>query len=590
MSEKIELALAPARLQIFRGEKGEATLNLRNRGQSVDQFTVSVDGISPEWYSLPVSSVALFPNDQDSTKIIISIPEESEIKEKSYQVKIRVSSQENPSEATTVDLLLEIGIVPTLQLDIAPSQINGRRGNYHLMITNPGDREVKVNLKMTNPNRRLKLTASSENLNVAPGQKTEADIEAKLNWLVWIVPSRIYQFQVALQPVERIEMAPVSAGGQISSQPWYHIFSKIRLPWLARAPLIKEFKVTTDDKREFTFSWQIQRAKNVKFDGVPVDHQGEISVRPVESRQYVLTASNRNGAISQSKDINPIPLPKAKTSNNIKVTLSVPRMQVQAGVIPAVLSAQIQNQSDIVDKFKIEVEGLDDSWYSRSASSIALMPKISELVQITFNPPRKKGVKAGLYPFAITVHSQSSSGESTSVLGQLEILPAIEIKTKVNPYRITARRKGSFRVSLSNTSVSDASLSLEATDLDEGCRFHFSQDRIHVAAWKNIEIPFVVRPKKNSIIGEVKRYDINVTAAVDGVSQPQVANCELTHRPLMKDWKPIWRTLRAIIAIVIVVIAVYYLLKMGGGWHVLSESPKTWLDNWVHTIVGWFPQ
>jgi uncharacterized membrane protein len=302
----------------------------------------------------------------------------------------------------------------------------------------------------------------------------------------------------------------------------------------------------------------------------------------------VLTASNRNGSVSQTRDVNPLPLPKAKTSENIKITLSSAQVQVQAGIAPAVITAQIQNLSDIVDKFIVDIEGLDDSWYSRSASSLALMPKAADQVQITIHPPKKKGVKAGIHPFALTVRSQSATQESASVLGQVEILPAVEIKAKVNPFRVTARRKGSFRVSLTNTSVSDASIALEATDLDEGCRFEFRQEKILLGAWKTLDVPMIIRPKRGSIIGEVKRFDITVTATAEGAAMPQTANCELTHRPYMKDWKPIWRTIRTIIAIIIVVVILYFVFKMGGGWDVLRKDPQGWMKNFVDTVAGWF--
>jgi hypothetical protein len=52
---------------------------------------------------------------------------------------------------------------------------------------------------------------------------------------------------------------------------------------------------------------------------------------------------------------------------------------------------QIQNLSNIVDKYLFQVEGLDESWYKRSTSEIALMPQATEQAQITFLPPNKRG-------------------------------------------------------------------------------------------------------------------------------------------------------------------------------------------------------
>jgi uncharacterized membrane protein len=590
MSQRIGLAVAPDRLKAFRGENIEALISLRNLGASVDQFTISLEGISPEWYTLPVSSVALFPNDQDKVKIIINLPDNQEIKNNAYVIKVKVTSQENPAELSSAEIKLEIGAAAALQIDLAQSQLTGRRGKFQLALTNPGDRDVQINLKARSHHNRLQLKANPEVLAIAAGKKAEAVIDAKLNWLVWFLPGKAYEFQVSAEPVGRSDITAVGENGLLTSSPWYTFFSKIRLPWLSRAPAIDSFLVTTENKREFHLKWKVQRAKNVLLDDEEVASQGELDIKPAAPRQYVLTANNRNGTVSQKRDVNPLPLPKAKTSESVKVTLSGSQFQIQAGIVPAMLTAQIQNLSDIVDKFDVEIDGLDDSWYNRSASSLALMPKASEQVQITLHPPRKKGVKAGIYPFAITIRSKSSSQEYTSVLGQLEILPAVEIKTKINPFRMTARRKGSFRVNLTNTSVSDADITLEATDLDEGCRFQFAQEKIHLGAWKTVEIPLVIRPKRGSVFGDVKRFDVTVTASAEGAATPQTANCEFSHRPLMKDWKPIWRILKALIAIAIVLVALYFLLKMGGGLSTFRASPKDWMKNFIDTIVGWFPQ
>jgi uncharacterized membrane protein len=80
MSERIELEATPIKLKVSRGETAESNVTVRNKGQTVDQFTISVEGIDPGWYTLPVSSVALFPNDQDKVKIIINLPENVDLK------------------------------------------------------------------------------------------------------------------------------------------------------------------------------------------------------------------------------------------------------------------------------------------------------------------------------------------------------------------------------------------------------------------------------------------------------------------------------------------------------------------------------
>ena len=310
-------------------------------------------------------------------------------------------------------------------------------------------------------------------------------------------------------------------------------------------------------------------------------------VYPAGTTQYVLAASNKYGTTSQTLEVHPLPLPKAKASERIRASLSPTALQVQAGVTPAQAILQIQNLGDIVDKFLIEIEGLDESWYSRSASSIALMPQATDQVQISFQPPKKKGVKAKEYPFAVTVRSQSTPDDATSIVAQLEVLPSIDFKLGVHPYRVSCRKKGTFRIKLTNTGVSDINFALEATDLDEGLRFRFKDENPQVTAWNSIEVPMLARPKRGSGVGEKKRYDINVNA-VAGEGNMQTTNCELYHSPLIASWRPILRAIRIIIFLGIIGVAAYFVLKWGGGWQTLTSSPQTWVNNLIHTVEGWF--
>jgi len=586
MSGKIEVTVAPTTFELSAGDTVEATTTIRNLGQSVDQLTLSVDGLDPSWYILPVSSVALFPNDQDNLKIILHPPKTPETKGGSYPFHISVVSQENPDEKSIVDVTLEIQALPEVDLSISPPNTSGRKGTYQIVANNPGDRETTLHLTASDVQRKLQFHLHPESLTVPGGSRSEATLDVQLNWLTFLFSGgKDFGFQVSATLPEAMEARTIS--GQLVHIPWYKTLPRIRLPWMERPPNINTFKVTTEDKREFKLSWSVKRTTEVQLDDEDVDPQGESLVHPAGTTQYVLTASNKYGTTSQTLEVHPLPLPKAKASERIRASLSPTALQVQAGVTPAQAMLQIQNLGDIVDKFLIEIEGLDESWYSRSASSIALMPQATDQVQISFQPPKKKGVKAKEYPFAVTVRSQSTPEEATSIVAQLEVLPSIDFKLGVHPYRVSCRKKGTFRIKLTNTGVSDINFALEATDLDEGLHFRFKDENPQVSAWNSIEVPMLARPKRGSGVGEKKRYDINVTA-VAGEGNMQTTNCELYHRPLIGSWRPILRAIRIIVFLAIIGVAVYFVLKWGGGWQTLTSSPQTWVNNLVHTVEGWF--
>ncbi len=589
MAERIEVTVAPTAFTVPAGDTAEAIATLRNLGQTVDQLTLNIDGLDPGWYTLPVSSVALFPNDQDNLRIILHPPKIAETKAGSYPFRIKVTSQENPEEIATVELGIEVRALPGLELDISPQRVAGRKGVYQIVANNMGDSEATVHLKASDAQGRLRYYLRPESLTVPGGGRSEATLEVRLRWLTWFGGEKEFEFKVLAVPPEigRPPEEAITINGQFVRIPWYRTLPQIRLPWLARPPVIATFSSTTEDKREFKLSWSVKRAAEVKLDDEDVDARGERLVRPSEVIRYVLTASNKNGSSTQTIEVKPLPVPRAKASERIRVSLSPTELQASAGGMPAQATLQLQNLGEIVDKFTVEIEGLEETWYSRSASSIALMPQATDQVQISFQPPKRKGVKAKVYPFAITVRSQSTPEEATSVVGQLEVQPSVEFKLGVRPHRVSCRKKGTYRINLANVGTADANFTLEATDLDEGLRFRFQPDNPVVAAWNTIEVPMLARPKRGSMVGEKKRYDITVTV-IAGEGNTQSINCELNHKPFIGSWRTIFRVIKTLLILAVVVVAVYLILNLGGGWGALRSSPQTWVNQLIHTIEGWF--
>jgi len=359
----------------------------------------------------------------------------------------------------------------------------------------------------------------------------------------------------------------------------------MRLPWLLRRPTIVSFTVCTEneDNGKYKLIWSVRQATAVKLDDVEIDPQGEQEVSPATATSYILTASNRYGSVSRTVDIKPIVVPAEKVSDQIRVLMSPTELEVSAGGMPAITTLEIQNLGEIVDKFSTEIEGLVQSWYSRSASSIALMPQDTDHVQISFHPPKTKGVQSGTYPFALVVRSQSIQEETTIVRGELEILPSVEFTVNVAPMRVSCRRKGNFRINFTNRGVSNVDVFLEATDYEEGLRFRIKNKSPIVAAWQTIEVPMIAKPKRGSIVGERKRYDISVTArTADGNSQS--ARCEMHQRPLIGSWQPI----KNIIILVVIALVVNYAVGLGGGWNDLLTSPQEWLYETIQHVRGWF--
>jgi hypothetical protein len=262
-------------------------------------------------------------------------------------------------------------------------------------------------------------------------------------------------------------------------------------------------------------------------------------------------------------------------------------LKVAAGMEPVEATLDVQNTGSIVDKFSLEIDGLVGNWYSFSAPSVALMPHTKEQVQIYFHPPKVPGVKSGSYPLAVTLRSQSIPQDSTSVSAQLEILPSVTYGISIKPYRKLCRRKCTFQIQITNRDVSDSVLFVDVTDIENGLRFQVENDSPVVPPWQTVDIPMIARPRRNSIIGDLKRYDVSVNATTaEGLTQ--LARCQIDHKPFLSSWRPVLRFIKFIFIIGIIGLVVYYVIRLGGGWSSLVRDPQSWLDGTIRHIRGWF--
>ncbi|MBM3133671.1 MAG: hypothetical protein FJZ95_11665, partial [Chloroflexi bacterium] len=106
MAKRIEVAAEPATVSLMAGETAEVTAKIHNTGQTIDQLVLGVEGLDDAWHTIPVTSVALFPNDQDNLRISLHPPAEAEAKIGVHKFRIVVRSHESP-EIATAEVTLE---------------------------------------------------------------------------------------------------------------------------------------------------------------------------------------------------------------------------------------------------------------------------------------------------------------------------------------------------------------------------------------------------------------------------------------------------------------------------------------------------
>ena len=198
MSEKIELSLSPDRLNVAPGESATATASIKNAGDVVEAYTITVEGMDPEWYTLSVSSISLFPGDQEQVQLTVHPPKASASTGGGHGAVLKVASNRDPTVETTVSLALQMGRFLVSDMDITPKKAKGRKGTYTITITNGGNVPTTYTFAGKDPEDVCRFQFKSASVKVEPGATAEVPVVVDPKKKPFTGKSRTHSFKITV--------------------------------------------------------------------------------------------------------------------------------------------------------------------------------------------------------------------------------------------------------------------------------------------------------------------------------------------------------------------------------------------------------
>lgn len=233
-------------------------------------------------------------------------------------------------------------------------------------------------------------------------------------------------------------------------------------------------------------------------------------------------------------------------SKSISLTLNPTDVEWAAGSPPVQLTAEVQNVGVTVDKYDIEIEGLEPSWYTVSVQEAALFPEDKAPILIKINPPMGADTPAGHYVFELRARSQAHPNLVESTMGVFYVVPKQDYDIVVNePQRITGR-SGQYSLTLSNEGNVGIRLDMSATDPDGALSYKFQvpDPKVVVQQHSTAKVTLAVKPKKPKLIGPKQIYQFDVIARALGADKDQdpsndfkTAQGTLMYTPYLANWR-----------------------------------------------------
>ena len=209
------------------------------------------------------------------------------------------------------------------------------------------------------------------------------------------------------------------------------------------------------------------------------------------------------------------------------------------------------NRGSVVDQFSVEVEGLEESWYTLSASSVKLFPGAQESITLTIHPPKESSSKAGKYPFSVKATSVDNPKEVATELGTLEIQPYHEFGVELHPTQRVTRGEADFQLSIRNRGNSRETFKFNAQDEQGACQFRFEDEEVKLDPGESSKVSLWVAAKSRPKFGAKKQYSfqVNVIPGWDKEAAQTVAG-QVAYLAMVPRW-----LVRAIVPVIAVIIA-----------------------------------
>ena len=250
-------------------------------------------------------------------------------------------------------------------------------------------------------------------------------------------------------------------------------------------------------------------------------------------------------------------------------------VEVEAGATTPV-GLTVTNRGDAVDRFEIEVEGIDPEWRFIPVPTIAVEPGETRTEKLFLKPPRLPENVAGAYPFVVRVRSLES-GDARTAQGLLKLLPFHHVTMEISPKKgilSPTKKRNDFRLTLVNLGNSEHTVGLSAQDPDDRCAYEFEQDAVTLAPGQGKEVEMTANPKQSSLLAGGRLIGFSVFARSQterGVSA--TAQAQLEQRALLSP-----------------AAVVFALLVIAGGlgwWSVRPKPPTVELFlNPPHALAG----
>ncbi|MEV6327699.1 peptidoglycan-binding protein [Streptomyces sp. NPDC051909] len=193
-------SLDPADLTVEPGTRTSARLRVRNTGDTVEEYRLSLVGKPSGWSRVEPDVLRLYPGSEGTAEISFAPPRSPDVAAGPLPYGIRVEPRENAAARDVVEGRLTVTPFTEVRAELLPPALTGRfRGRARVAVDNLGNTPLTASLLVRDEGNRLTFDLRPNAVQIAPGRAAFGDLVVRPQTVRWTGGEESHRFTVAVR-------------------------------------------------------------------------------------------------------------------------------------------------------------------------------------------------------------------------------------------------------------------------------------------------------------------------------------------------------------------------------------------------------
>ncbi|MFJ8311811.1 MULTISPECIES: hydrolase [unclassified Streptomyces] len=193
-------SLDPAAVAVDPGGRATARLRVRNTGDTVEEYRLSVVGTPSGWARVEPDTLRLYPGSEGTAEISFAPPRSSDALAGPAPYGVRVEPREHPELRDVLEGQVTVAPFTEVRAELLPPSLVGRfRGRAAVAVDNLGNTPLTASLTVRDEANRLTYEMAPNSVQVAPGRAAFAKVVIRPQQVRWTGTAEQHRLTLAVR-------------------------------------------------------------------------------------------------------------------------------------------------------------------------------------------------------------------------------------------------------------------------------------------------------------------------------------------------------------------------------------------------------